>query len=131
MLYCFFVGWKQRITVYFLCVFSASPCLGLRRDHFSLCIPLLNDDRAAPQELQGQAAIGSGVPKARCCPCLVMKQNRFYLNGEIQAADLLQWFGFVKCKKKKVKTARDLSRLIISYSACKSIKLHKSQGVLG
>lgn len=79
--------------------------------------------------LQGQAAIDSGVPKARYCPCLLMKQNRFYLNEEIWAAALLQNFEFAKCKN--VRTARDLSRLIMSCSACKSIKLHKSQGVLG
>lgn len=120
------------IAVSFLCIFSARPYFGLRRDHFSLCFSLDNDDRQGSLTevlLQGQAAIGSGVPKARYCPCLLMKQNRFYLNGEIQAAGLLQCSGFAKSKT--VRRARDLSRLIISCSACKIIKLHKSQGVLG
>lgn len=89
--------------------------------------PLVEDDRtASPEWFRCKGKLPWAVVPllyTRYYPCLLMKQNRFYLNGGIWATALLQYFDFAKCKN--VRTARDLSRLIISCSAHKGIKLHK------
>lgn len=85
--------------------------------------PLVKDDRpTSPEHCCCQGKLPCAVVPllyTRYYPRLLMKQNRFYLNGAIWATALLQYFDFAKCKK------RDLSRLIISCAAHKGIKMHK------